>query len=176
MRKSRASSTSPAARKSFRRCYAQLRKFNCWNISIVQQYARFKQSRIRSAVFGNSRQFFIMRQNDRADLDDMGKRHRAAGSHAARDHELPAARPSDGPEVFAVHLPAHRLRRAISAARSTTSLRRRCSTAPVRAASTSTGAPASCGQSPSVVEGIIHPRQPAMKSIYSFDTCCQAAI
>jgi type IV secretion system protein TrbE len=53
--------------------YAQLRKFNCWNISIVQQYARFKQSRIRSAVFGNSRQFFIMRQNDRADLDDMGK-------------------------------------------------------------------------------------------------------
>ena len=39
----------------------------------MQQYARFKQSRIRSAVFGNSRQFFIMRQNDRADLDDMGK-------------------------------------------------------------------------------------------------------
>ena len=28
---------------------------------------------IRSAVFGNSRQFFIMRQNDRADLEDMGK-------------------------------------------------------------------------------------------------------
>ena len=53
--------------------YAQLRKFNCWTISIVQRYARFKQSRIRSAVFGNSRQFFIMRQNDCADLDDMGK-------------------------------------------------------------------------------------------------------
>ena len=39
----------------------------------MQQYARLKQSRIRSAVFGNSRQFSIMRQNDRADLDDMGK-------------------------------------------------------------------------------------------------------
>jgi hypothetical protein len=51
--------------------YAQMRKFNCWNISIVQQYGRFKESRIRSAVFGNSRQFFLMRQNDRADLDDM---------------------------------------------------------------------------------------------------------
>ncbi len=50
-----------------------MRKFNCWNISIVQQYARFKESRIRSAVFGNSRQFFLMRQNDRADLDDMGR-------------------------------------------------------------------------------------------------------
>jgi hypothetical protein len=30
-----------------------------------------KESRIRSAIFGNSRQFFLMRQNDRADLDDM---------------------------------------------------------------------------------------------------------
>ena len=53
--------------------YAQMRKFNTWNISIVQQYSRFKESRIRSAVFGNSRQFFIMKQNDRADLDDMSR-------------------------------------------------------------------------------------------------------
>ena len=53
--------------------YAQMRKFNCWNISIVHQYGRFKESRIRSAVFGNSRQFFLMRQNDRADLDDMAR-------------------------------------------------------------------------------------------------------
>jgi hypothetical protein len=30
--------------------YAQMRKFNYWNISIVQQYGRFKESRIRSAV------------------------------------------------------------------------------------------------------------------------------
>lgn len=51
--------------------YAQLRKFNCWTIAIVQQYARFKQSRIRPVVFGNSRQFYILRQNDRGDLEDM---------------------------------------------------------------------------------------------------------
>jgi hypothetical protein len=63
----------PGGQEIVQESYAQLRKFNCWNISIVQQYARFKQSRIRSAVFGNSRQFFIMRQNDRADLDDMGR-------------------------------------------------------------------------------------------------------
>jgi hypothetical protein len=63
----------PGGQEIVQESYAQLRKFNCWNISIVQQYARFKQSRIRSAVFGNSRQFYIMRQNDRADLDDMGK-------------------------------------------------------------------------------------------------------
>lgn len=61
----------PGGEEIVKESYAQLRKFNCWNISIVQQYARFKQSRIRSAVFGNSRQFFLMRQNDRADLDDM---------------------------------------------------------------------------------------------------------
>src|SRR6266571_73200 len=63
----------PGGQEIVQESYAQLRKFNCWNISIVQQYSRFKQSRIRSAVFGNSRQFFIMRQNDRADLEDMGR-------------------------------------------------------------------------------------------------------
>ena len=63
----------PGGEEIVKESYAQLRKFNCWNISIVQQYARFKQSRIRSAVFGNSRQFFLLRQNDRADLDDMAR-------------------------------------------------------------------------------------------------------
>lgn len=63
----------PGGQEIVQESYAQLRKFNCWNISIVQQYSRFKQSRIRSAVFGNSRQFFILRQNDRGDLEDMGK-------------------------------------------------------------------------------------------------------
>jgi hypothetical protein len=51
--------------------YAQLRKFNCWAVSIVQQYARFKASRIRSAVIGNAKQFFLMRQSDRGDLADL---------------------------------------------------------------------------------------------------------
>jgi len=63
----------PGGEEIVKESYAQLRKFNCWNVSIVQQYARFKQSRIRSAVFGNSRQFYLMRQNDRSDLDDMAK-------------------------------------------------------------------------------------------------------
>ena len=61
----------PEGERIVRESYAQMRKFNTWNISIVQQYSRFKESRIRSAVFGNSRQFFFMRQNDRADLEDM---------------------------------------------------------------------------------------------------------
>ena len=62
----------PGGEQIVKESYAQMRKFNCWNISIVQQYGRFKETRIRSAVFGNSRQFFLMRQNDRADLEDMG--------------------------------------------------------------------------------------------------------
>ncbi|MBP6505963.1 MAG: hypothetical protein KA257_00230 [Opitutaceae bacterium] len=51
--------------------YAQLRKHNCWCASIIQQYSRFKTSRIRSAVIGNAKQFFFMRQADRADLADL---------------------------------------------------------------------------------------------------------
>ena len=53
--------------------YAQLRKFNCWAISVVQQYARFKTSRIRPAVIGNAKQFFLMRQSDRGDLADLAR-------------------------------------------------------------------------------------------------------
>jgi len=53
--------------------YAQLRKFNCWAVSIIQQYARFRASRIRAAVIGNAKQFFLMRQSDRADLADLAK-------------------------------------------------------------------------------------------------------
>lgn len=53
--------------------YAQLRKFNCWVVSIVQQYARFRQSRVRSAVIGNAKQFFLMRQADRGDLAELAR-------------------------------------------------------------------------------------------------------
>jgi hypothetical protein len=63
----------PEGEKIVKESYAQMRKFNTWNISIVQQYSRFKESRIRSAVFGNSRQFFMMKQNDRADLEDISR-------------------------------------------------------------------------------------------------------
>jgi len=51
--------------------YAQLRKFNCWVSSIVQQYARFRQSRIRPYIMGNSKQFYFLRQEDREDVRDL---------------------------------------------------------------------------------------------------------
>lgn len=53
--------------------YAQLRKHNCWCASVIQQYGRFKASRVRGAVIGNAKLFFLMRQNDRTDLADLAR-------------------------------------------------------------------------------------------------------
>jgi type IV secretion system protein TrbE len=53
--------------------YAQLSKFSTWIIAIVQQYSRFQQSGIRPIVFGNAKQFFFTRMNDRRDVDDVAR-------------------------------------------------------------------------------------------------------
>lgn len=63
----------PGGEKIVAESYAQLRKFNCWTASIVQQYSKFKETRIRPVVIGNSKQFFLMRQFDRGDVDDISK-------------------------------------------------------------------------------------------------------
>ncbi len=62
---------TPGGEQIVAESYAQLRKHNCWAVSVIQQYARFKGSRIRAAVIGNAKQFFLMRQNDRGDLTDL---------------------------------------------------------------------------------------------------------
>ena len=61
---------TPGGEQIVSESYAQLRKHNCWAVSVIQQYARFKASRVRAAVIGNAKQFFLMRQNDRGDLTD----------------------------------------------------------------------------------------------------------
>jgi hypothetical protein len=63
----------PGGEKIVAESYAQLRKFNCWTASIVQQYSKFKDSRIRPAVIGNSKQFFLMRQFDRSDVESIAR-------------------------------------------------------------------------------------------------------
>lgn len=63
----------PGGEKIVAESYAQLRKFNCWTASIVQQYSKFKDSRIRPVVIGNSKQFFLMRQFDRSDVEDIAR-------------------------------------------------------------------------------------------------------
>lgn len=101
----------PGGEEIVKESYAQLRKFNCWNISIVQQYARFKQSRIRSAVFGNSRQFFLMRQNDRADLEDIAQDIAIPDitKHAIMNYPLPDHQTGQKFSAFTyLHLDSHR--------------------------------------------------------------------
>lgn len=53
--------------------YAQLSKFSTWIISIAQQYSRFQRSGIRPIVFGNAKQFFFTRMNDRRDIEDVAR-------------------------------------------------------------------------------------------------------
>lgn len=54
--------------------YAQLPKFNSWILSVVQQYGRFKESKIANAVFGNSNQHYLLAQKSPEDVDDLGHR------------------------------------------------------------------------------------------------------
>ena len=61
----------PGGEKLISEGYAQMRKFGCWIISIVQQYAQFRNTAIRPIIMGNSKQFFILKQADRGDLSDL---------------------------------------------------------------------------------------------------------
>ena len=61
----------PGGEKLISEGYAQMRKFGCWIVSLVQQYTQFKNTRIRPIIMGNSKQFLIMKQADRGDLSDL---------------------------------------------------------------------------------------------------------
>lgn len=52
--------------------YAQFRKFNCLVTTIIQQYEKFKKSNIRATIIGNCKQYILLAQRDRADINDMG--------------------------------------------------------------------------------------------------------
>ncbi|HEY1065809.1 MAG TPA: hypothetical protein VGE52_06860, partial [Pirellulales bacterium] len=63
----------PSGKKVLRESYQQLRKYNVWNLASVQNYEVFKNSEIRSPVLGSSRMLFLMRQSDRADVEDLAR-------------------------------------------------------------------------------------------------------
>ena len=52
-----------------REFYERMRKYNCWVISVIQQFGRFYESPVRSSVMGNSRVLFLLKQRDKQDLD-----------------------------------------------------------------------------------------------------------
>jgi len=94
----------PGGEKIVAESYAQLRKFNCWTASVVQQYAKFKNSRIRPAVVGNTKQFWLMRQFDRSDVDDICPRHWSSGVGLLVDPKLPNAGATAGREKILQHV------------------------------------------------------------------------
>jgi type IV secretory pathway VirB4 component len=63
----------PGGEQILAESYAQLRKFNCWAVSVVQQYARFRASPVRAAVIGNAKQFFLLRQSDKNDMANLAR-------------------------------------------------------------------------------------------------------
>lgn len=56
----------------FAEFYAQMGKFGCHIMPVTQQYGQLARSALRSVIFGNSKQFFLFKQNDRHDLDEQG--------------------------------------------------------------------------------------------------------
>lgn len=60
------------AKELFSEMYAQMGKFGYRILPVTQQYSQLAQSELRPVIFGNSKQFWVFRQNDRADLDDLG--------------------------------------------------------------------------------------------------------
>jgi hypothetical protein len=63
----------PSGKKVLRESYQQLRKYNVWNLASVQNYELFKNSEVRGPVLGNSRILFLLRQSDRADVEDLAR-------------------------------------------------------------------------------------------------------
>ena len=42
-------------------------------ISVFQQYAHFSDDELRAVIVGNAKQFFLLRQGDRADLEALAR-------------------------------------------------------------------------------------------------------
>ena len=51
--------------------YAQLRKYACWVLCVTQQFSQLKKSSLYKVIVGNSKLFFLMKQNNRDDIDDI---------------------------------------------------------------------------------------------------------
>ncbi len=54
-----------------REFYERMRKYNCWVVSVIQQYDRIRNHPVRGSLMGNSRQVYMLKQQDRPDLDNI---------------------------------------------------------------------------------------------------------
>jgi hypothetical protein len=87
----------PDAAKLVDETFAQLAKTGTWVCAVVQQYAQFKRSPVRPIIMGNAKQFWIFRQMDTADLDDIAEAVAlpAAMKMAVRQYPIPADLPEN---------------------------------------------------------------------------------
>jgi hypothetical protein len=60
------------AKDLFSELYAQMAKYSYRILPVTQQYAQLAQSELRPIIFGNSKQYWLFRQNDLHDMDDLG--------------------------------------------------------------------------------------------------------
>lgn len=91
----------PGADQILAESYAQMRKYACWVCTVLQQYGQIKTSPLASVIFGNSKQFIVMRQNDKDDLAELAQRIglpetavKAIASYQLPEHMPPESRAS----------------------------------------------------------------------------------
>ena len=53
--------------------YAQLRKYSCWVLCVTQQFSQLKKTSLYKVVVGNSKLFFLMKQNQREDIEEIAE-------------------------------------------------------------------------------------------------------
>jgi hypothetical protein len=63
----------PDGEKIIAEFYAQLGKNACWVCSVTQVYAQIKHLPIKAKLLGNSSLFFLLKQKDKEDLDDLAE-------------------------------------------------------------------------------------------------------
>ncbi len=90
-----------------RRGYEQARKFNAVFGCVIQQYERLRQMSIRAALMGNTEQYFLLKQNDLADVkalaEDLGLP--LSMQHAIQSFPKPAEAGHAALALFARHSP-----------------------------------------------------------------------
>ena len=63
----------PGGDQMIKEYYRQMRKFGCNILAVVQQYEILKNSKVRGAVMGNSKVFFITAQQSVEDAEEIGE-------------------------------------------------------------------------------------------------------
>ncbi|MBV9492204.1 MAG: hypothetical protein JO069_21120, partial [Verrucomicrobia bacterium] len=87
--------------KIVRDYYERMRKYNCWVLSVLQNFGRLHEQNpgVTGAILSNTQQLFLLKCNHQADLDLMGKAYAIPETTKQKVMRFP--KPSGtGPEVY----------------------------------------------------------------------------